>query len=98
MFLETGYVYHIKDDYFEFARDEKLMKNHENGNARPTYFCIKNKNSKILWFIPMSSKVEKYRKIQNQKIRKNGVCDTIVIGKYRKKRCSFFYSKYFSNY
>ena len=27
MFLETGYVYHIKDEYFEFAKDEKLMKN-----------------------------------------------------------------------
>lgn len=37
MFLETGYVYHIKDEYFEFAKDEKLMKNHENGNTRPTY-------------------------------------------------------------
>ena len=37
MLLETGYVYHIKDEYFEFAKDEKLMKNHENGNTRPTY-------------------------------------------------------------
>ena len=26
MFLETGYVYHIKDEYFEFTKDEKLMK------------------------------------------------------------------------
>ena len=42
MFLETGYVYHIKDEYFEFAKDKKLMKNHENGSTRPTYFCIKN--------------------------------------------------------
>lgn len=42
MFLATGYVYHIKDEYFEFTKDEKLMKNHENGNTRPTYFCIKN--------------------------------------------------------
>ena len=48
MFLETGYVYHIKNEYFEFAKDKKLMKNHENGNTRPTYFCIKNTNSKIL--------------------------------------------------
>lgn len=51
MFLETGYVYHIKDEYFEFAKDEKLMKNHENGSTRPTYFCIKNAESKVLWFI-----------------------------------------------
>ena len=41
MFLETGYVYHIKDEYFEFAKDEKLMKNHEGNSTRPNYFCVK---------------------------------------------------------
>ncbi len=95
MFLETGYVYHIKDEYFEFVKDEKLMKNHENGNTRPTYFCIKNTNSKIFWFIPMSSKVEKYKKLQEQKIKKNGVCDTIVIGKYRGKEAVFLIQNIF---
>ena len=95
MFLETGYVYHIKDGYFEFAKDEKFMKNHENGNTRPTYFCIKNTDSKVLWFIPMSSKVEKYRKLQEQKIEKNGVCDTIVIGKYRRKDVVFLIQNIF---
>ena len=95
MLLETGYVYHIKDEYFEFAKDEKLMRNHENGNTRPTYFCIKNDNSKILWFIPMSSKIEKYRKLQQQKIQKNGVCDTIVIGKYRRKDAAFLIQNIF---
>lgn len=83
MILETGYVYHIKDEYFDFVNDDKLMKNHENGSARPTYFCVKNEDSKILWFVPMSSKLEKYKKLQQEKIRKKGVCDTIVIGKYR---------------
>ena len=67
MILETGYVYHIKDEYFEFAKDERLMKNHEDGSTRPTYFCIKDDNSKILWFIPMSSKIEKYKKITRTK-------------------------------
>ncbi len=47
MFLETGYVYHIKDAYFDFVKDEKLMKNHENGNTRPTYFCIKTQIAKF---------------------------------------------------
>lgn len=95
MFLETGYVYHIKDEYFEFTKDEKLMRNHENGSTRPTYFCIKNSNSKILWFIPMSSKIEKYKKLQEQKIQKNGICDTIVIGKYRGKDAAFLIQNIF---
>lgn len=95
MILETGYVYHIKNEYFEFVKDDKLMKNHENGSSRPTYFCIKNEDSKILWFIPMSSKVEKYRKLQNQKIQKNGICDTIVIGKYRGSESAFLIQNIF---
>lgn len=68
MILKTGYVYHIKDEYFEFAQDEKLMKNHENGSTRPTIFCIKDGEKDIMWFIPMSSKTEKYKEIQNKKI------------------------------
>ncbi len=95
MIIETGYVYHIKDEYFNFANDDKLMKNHENGNTRPTYFCVKNENSPILWFIPMSSKVENYRKLQEQKIEKNGVCDTIVIGKYRGIESAFLIQNIF---
>ena len=67
MLLETGYVYHIKDEFFTFANDKKLMKNHENGNSRPTYFCVKSEDNPILWFVPMSSKIEKYKKIFEQK-------------------------------
>ncbi len=95
MILETGYVYHIKNEYFDFAKDEKLMKNHENGSTRPTYFCIKNPDSKILWFVPMSSKVEKYKKLLDKKISKKGVCDTIVIGKYRRKDAAFLIQNIF---
>lgn len=43
----------------------------------------------------MSSKVEKYKKLQEQKIRKNGVCDTIVIGKYRRKDAAFLIQNIF---
>ncbi len=53
------------------------MTNHERGKKRPTYFTIKDKD--ILWFIPLSSKVEKYRKIINSKMNKYGRCDTILI-------------------
>ena len=29
MEIKEGYVYHIKNDYFELVNDDKLMKNHE---------------------------------------------------------------------
>ena len=79
MDIKTGYLYHIKDEYFRVANDESLMQNHEKGKKRPTYFTIKDKD--ILWFIPVSSKVEKYQKIIDNKIEKYGFCNTIIIRK-----------------
>lgn len=82
MEIKKGYVYHIKEEYFNVVKDKTLMRNHENGKARPTYFCVKEKKSNILWFIPMSSKVEKYKEIRDKKIKKYGNCDTILIEKF----------------
>ena len=79
MKVKTGYLYHIKDEFFDAVNDSKLMTNHERGKKRTTYFTIKDKN--ILWFIPLSSKVEKYQKIINRKIEKYGFCNTIFIRK-----------------
>ena len=78
MKVETGYLYHIKDEYFDVVKDEGLMKNHERGKMRPTYFTIKDGN--ILWFIPLSTKVDKYKKIIKEKIRKYHKCNSIIIG------------------
>ena len=79
MEIKTGYLYHIKDKYFDVVNDENLMQNHERGMKRPTYFTIKDKD--ILWFIPISSKVDKYKKIVDKKIEKYGFCNTILIEK-----------------
>ncbi len=79
MKIKTGYLYHIKDEYFDVIDDENLMQNHERGKKRPTYFTIKDKD--ILWFIPISSKVDKYKKIIDKKIEKYGFCNTIIIRK-----------------
>ena len=72
MKIQTGYIYHIKDDFFDKINDKGLMINHENGKARPTYFTIKDKD--ILWFVPLSSKTAKYQPIINKKIKKYGSC------------------------
>ena len=79
MKVKTGYLYHIKDEYFDLVNDEKLMQNHEKGKKRPTYFTIKEKD--ILWFIPVSSKIEKYSKIIEKKVARYGFCNTIIIRK-----------------
>ena len=79
MEVKTGYLYHIKDEYFNVVNDDSLMQNHERGKKRPTYFTIKDND--MLWFIPISSKVDKYQKIIDKKIEKYGFCNTIIIRK-----------------
>jgi len=80
--IEKGCFYFINDDFFnKFSHIEHLMGNNKNGNKRPVFFAFENKtNSDILWVVPISSKVPKYKKIYNKKISKNGICDTIVFG------------------
>lgn len=84
MKIETGYLYHVKDDFFDKVNNSKVMINHENGHSRPSYLAIKEKD--ILWFIPLSSKVEKYQKIINTKEKKYGSCKTILIKKIAGKK------------
>jgi hypothetical protein len=95
MEIKQGYVYHIKENYFELVNDEKLMKNHEGNSTRPNYFCLKIDDSEIMWFIPMSSKVDKYKEIIKNKIIKYKKCDTIVIGNYRGREHAFLIQNMF---
>ena len=81
MEVKQGYSYHIEDRFFFDVSDSSLMSNKENGNYRPHYYAIEDsKNKDIFWMIPISSKVEKYKKIVSSKIKRNGKCSTIVIG------------------
>ena len=94
MEIKTGYLYHVKDEFFDVVNDENLMTNHERGRKRPTYFTIKDKD--ILWFIPLSSKVEKYRKIVDNKMKRYGRCDTILIREILAKDSVIFLQNAFS--
>ena len=77
MKIETGYLYHIKDEFFDIINDKKIMINHDKGHSRPSYLAIRD--NELLWFIPLSTKINKYRTIINQKISKYGICKTIMI-------------------
>lgn len=56
----------------------------ENGKARLTYFTIKDKD--ILWFIPLSSKIDKYQLIIDKKKKKYGSCKSIMISEIANKK------------
>ena len=90
MEVKQGYSYHIKDRFFSDVSDSSLMSNKENGNYRPHYYAIEDsKNKDIFWMIPISSKVEKYKKIVAYKIKRNGKCSTIVIGTFSGEENAF---------
>ena len=87
MQINIGCFYFIKDSFFDIIDDLELMQNKENGNKRPCYYCFKSKTyDDIIWFIPVSTKIEKYQKIYNNKIQKQiklgkkPSIDTIVFG------------------
>lgn len=79
MKIEEGKLYFIKDEFIEKYNDKyNIMQNKENTN-RPCYFCFKdNKIKEIIWFVPMSSKYDKYKKIESNKISKYGKCYNYV--------------------
>ena len=83
MQINVGYFYFVKDKYFDIINDNELMQNKENGIKRPCYYCFKSKeNDRIIWFIPVSTKIEKYKKIYNNKIKKTNAAWEKTIYRY----------------
>lgn len=88
--MEIGSVVHIKDSFFELVQDPSMMSNKENGGYRPHYLCIRDpKDPEILWAIPISSRIEKYRAIAEQKIARFGRCDTIALATFCGRECAY---------
>lgn len=83
MGISVGKSYHIKDDFFLLINDEKLMSNKENNNYRPHFFFYVDPQTEgMYWAIPQSTKVSKYQTLIQQKIKKYGKCNTIIIGNF----------------
>ncbi len=78
-------LYFLADQYYVDFPDEKLMKNKDEIDGtphnRPCFFAFPDThNAEIYWIVPISSKYEKYKKIEQSKIQKYGKCDTIRFG------------------
>ena len=72
------------------------MENKENGNKRPCYFCFTDpENSKIIWFVPISSKVDKYKTIYENKKKKQKKVYNFVFGKVLGKEKTFLIQNIF---
>lgn len=98
MIIEDGKFYFIKNHFFEKFKEYKLMENKENETKRPCYFCFRDrKNKEIIWFIPISTKYEKYKNIYNsKKIKaKNRPVYNFVFGNVLGKKAVFLIQNIF---
>lgn len=96
MVIEDGKFYFIKDEFFDLFKDYGLMVNKENGNKRPCYFCFRDKfNKEIIWFVPISTKYEKYKKIYEYKKQKQRRVYNFVFGEVVGKKAVFLIQNIF---
>lgn len=61
---KTGF-YIIKEKFFEDMPDPYL-KGNKAGN-RPHYYCFEDTSTGIYWMIPLSSRIDKYRRIMEKR-------------------------------
>lgn len=84
---ENGF-YIIKDKFFEDMSDPYLKGNKE--GKRPHYYCFEDVNDGIYWMIPLSSQIDKYKRIINKKEKAGKPCDILHIVKLDDNRESAF--------
>ncbi|MCD8006109.1 MAG: hypothetical protein LUF29_03915 [Oscillospiraceae bacterium] len=75
------------------------MPNKEEGDGqahnRPCYYAYSDGKTGLYWVIPISSKVEKFRKIAKNKQKKYGRCDTILFGEVLGRSSAFLIQNMF---
>lgn len=86
--IENCGLYIVTDEFFlKYDRDSKLMLNK---NERRPYYCGINING-IVWLVPLSTKVEKYKKIiyATEKKHGKGKCVFYHIAKVKQEERAF---------
>ena len=84
---KTGF-YIIMDKFFEDMSDPYL-KGNKAGN-RPHYYCFEDTSTEIYWMIPLSSQIDKYKRIVEERENVGKPCDIIHIVKLDDSKQSAF--------
>ena len=68
--IENCGLYIVSDEFFrKYDRDSKLMLNK---NERRPYYCGITIGNGVVWLVPLSTKVEKYKKMLDATEKKHG--------------------------
>lgn len=83
--MPQAQLFFLTDQYYLDFPDDKLMKNKDTiggvPHSRPCFFAFPDtKLPEIYWIVPISSRFEKYKRIEQEKIKKYGRCNTIRFG------------------
>ncbi|WP_449460714.1 type III toxin-antitoxin system CptIN family toxin [Streptococcus suis] len=84
---QSGF-YIIKEQFFEDMQDPYLKGN--KGESRPHYYCFKDTEKDIYWMIPLSSRIDKYQRIIDNKTKNGKSCDILHIVKLDDDKKSVF--------
>src|SRR5699024_573943 len=83
--MPRAQLYFLSNEYYQDFPDDKLMQNKDTidgvPHSRPCFFAFPDARiPEIYWVVPISSKYEKYKRIEQDKIKKYGRCNTIRFG------------------
>jgi|LSQX01.1.fsa_nt_gb hypothetical protein len=92
--FKKGRLYFIKNEFFSKVNDS-FLKTNKMDSSRPHYFTFQDSNTNLLWVIPCSSQIEKYKNIIQDKISKNKPHSHIQIIKVAGKEQAFLYQDMF---
>ena len=60
-----------------------------------TFYCLRDNKTSLLWMVPLSSRVEKFKAIHDKQMAKYGKCLTIVLGEFDGKEAAFLLQNMF---
>ena len=80
--------YIIKENFFYEMKDSYLKGNKK--ESRPHYYCFEDADTGVFWMIPLSSRIDKYRRIIEQKEKDGRVCNILHIAKLDNNKESAF--------
>ena len=81
-------IYKIRDEFFSDFPDPYLKTN-KNEN-RPCYYCLMEQSTGLLWMIPLSKQIDKYKAIIKNKLKNKKPCDILHVAKLDDGRESAF--------
>ena len=94
MEMISGHTYFIADEFFNKVNDPFLKTNYET-DARPHYYSFRDPATSLYWFVPISSKTDKFERIIQNKRAKHKPTDAIKIVKIQDQKRALLFQDMF---